>query len=300
VDDVGNRVVDDASSNILSSGEQKAPSADPVHSPSVLAAPELVLSKENIDILTAPLTAVRGKVSRNPHTAAVILAGGMGERFGSAEGKQLFELHGKPILTWSAEAFDVVSDVGLIVIVAPEERMEEYCRKAVDGFPFVTPVVMAQAGTIRQESSLAGISKVPETYEFIAIHDAARPLVTAELIGHTISAVRGNLDADGAVVGYPAIDTLKVVNDKTIIGTPDRSAFWVAQTPQVFRSRMIREAHATALVEGFVGTDDSSLVERINGNVVLVKGPRNNIKITVPEDRISIEAGLAMRLRERM
>jgi 2-C-methyl-D-erythritol 4-phosphate cytidylyltransferase len=154
---------------------------------------------------------------------------------------------------------------------------------------------MAPAGQIRQESSFSGISKIPDTYELIAIHDAARPLVTSELIIHTISAVRGNLSADGAVVGYPAIDTLKVVSDGGIIGTPDRSAFWVAQTPQVFRSEIIREAHATALAEGFVGTDDSSLVERIDGHVVLVKGPRNNIKITVPEDRISIEAGLAMR-----
>jgi 2-C-methyl-D-erythritol 4-phosphate cytidylyltransferase len=280
--------------------DQGVRSVDPVQSPSVLAAPELILNKESLDLLTAPLAAVRGQVSRNPHAAAVILAGGMGERFGRIGGKQLLELHGKPILTWSAEAFDAVADVGLIIIVAPEERMEEYCREAIDGFPFVTPVVMAPSGTIRQESSLSGVSRVPSTYEFIAIHDAARPLVTSGLISHTISAVRGNLDADGAVVGYPAIDTLKIVRDNGIIGTPDRGAFWVAQTPQVFRSEVIREAHAVALAEGFVGTDDSSLVERIDGHVVLVKGPRNNIKITVPEDRIAIEAGLAMRLRERL
>jgi 2-C-methyl-D-erythritol 4-phosphate cytidylyltransferase len=281
-------------------GGQGARMADPVHSPSVLAAPELLLSKEHIDFFTAPLMAVRGQVSSNPHTAAVILAGGMGERFGRVGGKQLLELHGKPILTWSAEAFDAVADVGLIVVVVPEERMDEYCREAIDGFPFVTPVVMAPAGGIRQESSLSGISRVPETYEFIAIHDAARPLVTSELISHAISAVRGNLDADGAVVGYPAIDTLKVVSERGIIGTPDRGAFWVAQTPQVFRGEIIRDAHAVALAEGFVGTDDSSLVERINGNVVLVSGPRNNIKITVPEDRIAVEAGLAMRSWERL
>ncbi|MDR1185622.1 MAG: 2-C-methyl-D-erythritol 4-phosphate cytidylyltransferase, partial [Coriobacteriales bacterium] len=180
----------------------------------------------------------------------MILAGGMGERFGRVGGKQLLELHGKPILTWSAEAFDAVSDVGLIIVVAPETRMEEYCREAIDGFPFVTPIVMAPAGPIRQESSFSGIDRVPDTYELIAIHDAARPLITSELIGHTISAVRGNLEADGAVVGFPAIDTLKVVNDGGIIGTPDRGAFWVAQTPQVFRSEIIREAHATALAEG--------------------------------------------------
>jgi 2-C-methyl-D-erythritol 4-phosphate cytidylyltransferase len=230
----------------------------------------------------------------------VILAGGSGDRFGRRGGKQLLEVQGKPILTWSAEAFDAVADVGIIVIVVPENRMDEYCREAIDAFPFVTPIVMAPAGIVRQESSFSGISKVPDTYEFIAIHDASRPLVTPELISHTISALRGNFDADGAVVGYPAIDTLKIVNNDGIIGTPDRAAFWVAQTPQIFRSAIIREAHATALAEGFVGTDDSSLVERINGNVVLVHGPRNNVKLTTPEDRIAIEAGLAMRLRERL
>jgi 2-C-methyl-D-erythritol 4-phosphate cytidylyltransferase len=273
---------------------------DPIHGPSVLAAPEFLLDKESIDLLTAPVAAIRGKLSHNPHTAAVILAGGTGERFGRIGGKQMLEIQGKPVLTWSAEAFDAVSDVGLIIVVAPKERMDEYCREAIDGFPFVTPVLMAPAGVLRQESSFSGISRVPSTYEFIAIHDAARPLVTSELIGHTLSAVRGNLDADGAVVGYPAIDTLKIVSDEGIIGTPDRSAFWVAQTPQVFRSDVLREAHATALAEGFVGTDDSSLVERVGGRVLLVQGPRNNIKITVPEDRFSIEAGLGMWLQEHV
>lgn len=272
---------------------------DPVQTPSVLVETELMQGKDFIDILTQPAMAVQGQVSKKAHTAAVILAGGIGERFGNRSGKQLIELHGKPILTWSAEAFDAVPEVGLIVVVAPENRMEEYCRVAIDAFPFVTPVIMAPAGAFRQESSFSGISKVPESYEYIAIHDASRPLVTPGLISHTLSAILGNLDADGAVVGYPAIDTLKIVSDEGIIGTPDRSAFWVAQTPQVFRSDVLRRAHATALAEGFVGTDDSSLVERIDGNVLLVHGPRNNIKLTTPEDRLAIEAGLAMRLREQ-
>lgn len=281
-------------------GAGGARSLDPVHSPSVLAAPELVFNKEHMDLLAAPLTAVQGQVSRNPKTAAVILAGGSGERFGHMGGKQLIELQGKPVLTWSAEAFDAVADVGLIVVVAPNERMDEYCRHAIDAFPFVTPVVMAPAGVIRQESSFSGIGFVPDSYEFIAVHDASRPLITPELISHTTSALRGNLDADGAVVGYPAIDTLKIVNEHSIIGTPDRAAFWVAQTPQVFRSPVLRQAHAMALAEGFVGTDDSSLVERMGGNVILVLGPRNNIKITVPEDRLAVEAGLLVRLREQL
>jgi 2-C-methyl-D-erythritol 4-phosphate cytidylyltransferase len=272
---------------------------DPVYGPSVLAAPEFRTPTRNIDHIASSLASLRGQVASKPTTAAVILAGGSGERYGNAGGKQLLEILGKPILTWSAESFDAVPDVGLIVVVAPKGRMEEYCHEAIDAFPFVTPVMMAPAGDLRQESSLNGLGVVPDSYEFVAIHDGARPLVTPELIEHTIAAVQGNVDADGAVVGYPAIDTLKVVNGDSIIGTPDRSSFWTAQTPQVFRTAALKQAHRAALAEGFVGTDDSSLVERIGGKVLLVRGPRDNIKITVPEDRGAVEAGLSLRLRER-
>jgi 2-C-methyl-D-erythritol 4-phosphate cytidylyltransferase len=273
-----------------------AHSSDPVTGPSVLAAPELLVPRESFDELAASLLSLRGCVSSNPHTAAVILAGGSGERFGASGGKQLLPILGKPVLTWSAEAFDAVEDVGLIVVVCPERRMEEYCREAIDAFPFVTPVVMATAGDLRQESSFNGLNQVPERFEFVAIHDGARPLVTPDLIAHTIASVRGSVDADGAVVGYPAIDTLKIVSGSSILGTPDRSSFWTVQTPQVFRREAIIEAHRMALAEGFVGTDDSSLIERIGGKVLLSRGPRDNIKMTVPEDAGLIEAGLNKRL----
>ncbi|MCL2528994.1 MAG: 2-C-methyl-D-erythritol 4-phosphate cytidylyltransferase [Coriobacteriia bacterium] len=273
-------------------------SRDPVSGPSILAQPEFIANKENMDMLEMELLSLKGRVSSHPQTAAVILAGGTGARFHRPGGKQLLEVFGKPILTWSAEAFDAVADVGLIVVVCPEDRMQEYCHEAIDSFPFVTPVVMAPAGEIRQESSLAGLNLVGEEFEFVAIHDGARPLITPALIEHTIAAVKGSVDYDGAVVGYPAIDTLKIVSENNILGTPDRSAFWTAQTPQVFRTAVIKEAHRVALTDGFVGTDDSSLVERIGGKIALVEGPRNNIKITVPEDTTAVEAGLRKRQQE--
>ncbi|NTU88971.1 MAG: 2-C-methyl-D-erythritol 4-phosphate cytidylyltransferase [Actinobacteria bacterium] len=258
------------------------------------------ISSEQLDALAANLTELKGEVSAKPQTAAVILAGGSGERFGYSAGKQLFEVLGRPVVTWSAEAFDAVPDVGLIVIVCPEDQIREFCEKALDPYPFVTPIVMVPAGTIRQESAYNGINAVDEKYEFIAIHDGARPLITPSLIIHATNMIKGNLDADGAVVGHPAIDTLKVVgNDGTVVGTPDRSMFWVAQTPQIFRADIIRKAHSAAMSDGFVGTDDSSLVERLGGKIFLVNGPRDNIKLTVPEDRGPIEAALKVRLRHR-
>ena len=272
---------------------------DPVSGPQVLAAPEFMVLYEHLDELASAVAPLQGQVSKDPKTAAVILAGGAGERFGQAGGKQLVELLGKPLLTWAAEAFDAVADVGLIVIVCPEDRMDEYLKVAIDPYPFVTPIALAPAGELRQESSLSGVMRVPDDYELIAIHDGARPLITPDLIAHAISLLKGDDSLDGAVVGHPAIDTLKVVADGTVIGTPERSAFWIAQTPQVFRSDIIREAHTTALAEGFVGTDDSSLVERVGGIVSFVTGPRDNIKVTVPEDFGPAEAALLTRLQKR-
>lgn len=260
--------------------------------PIAQAAPPTFMPDNSIDAVAGEIPRLQGKVDKKPQTAAVILAGGSGDRFGRAGGKQLARIYDKPVLTWSAEAFDAVGDVGLIVIVCPEDRREEYLREAIDPFPFVTPVVLAPSGSIRQESAFSGLEYVPEEFEYVALHDGARPLVTPELIMHAVSTLKGNLDADGVVVAHRTIDTLKVVEHGVIVGTPDRSVFWNAQTPQVFRAGIYRRAHASALADGFVGTDDSSLIERLGGRVLIVEGPRNNIKLTVPEDYLALAAAL--------
>lgn len=252
----------------------------------------------DFDAIPEELVGLQGKVDKDPKTAAIILAGGSGERFGRKGGKQLAQIAGKPVLTWSAEAFDAVGDVGLIVVVCPEDRHEEYLREAIDPFPFVTPIVVAPSGDIRQESAFSGLEYVPEDFEFVAMHDGARPLITHELIDHTISTLKGNVDADGTVVAYRTIDTLKVVENGVVMGTPDRTVFWNAQTPQVFRAGIYRRAHAAALADGFVGTDDSSLIERLGGRVLIVEGVRNNIKLTVPEDYLMLSLSIRERIRQ--
>ena len=254
------------------------------YSPAVLEEPKLLFNDSDFDALTTSSRGLQGVVGKNPHTAAIILAGGAGERFGNPSGTQLVTIEGKPVLTWSAEAFDAVADIGLIVVVCPAERMEEYQREAIDPFPFVTPIVLAPSGSSRQESAFSGLEYVPEEYEFVVMHDGARPLVSPEFIEHTINMIKGNVDCDGVVVAHPAVDTLKIVENGVIVGTPDRRVFWNAQTPQVFRAGIYRRAHAAALSDGFVGTDDSSLIERLGGHVIVVEGKRDNIKLTVPED----------------
>ena len=258
----------------------------------VPAPPALSPGTIDFDELSRSLVGLEGKLDKKPKTAAIILAGGTGERFGREGGKQLVEIAGRPVLTWSAESFDAVGDVGLIVIVCPEDRHDEYLKRAIDPLPFVTPVIVAPSGPTRQESAFSGLEYVPEEFEYVVMHDGARPLVTPKLIAHSIAIVKGNIDCDGAVVAHPAIDTLKVVEDGVIAGTPDRSVFWNAQTPQVFRSGILRRAHAAALSDGFVGTDDSSLIERLGGRVLVVEGPRDNLKMTVPEDYELLEAAV--------
>ena len=257
---------------------------DPVWVPPVLSSfNSMVESGAGEGASSAPVIHP-GVVDKKAKTAAILLAGGSGERFRRQGGKQLVDIAGRPTLSWSLQALDACPDVGLIVLVGPEDRREEYFEKAVEPFGFVTPIVFAEAGTSRQESAFSGLSAVPDSYEFVVLHDGARPLISAEEILHTINTVKGDLLADGAIVAYRSIDTLKVVEDGMVVGTPDRSVLWNAQTPQVFRTGIYRRAHAAALADGFVGTDDSFLIERLGGRVVVVEGSRSNIKLTVPED----------------
>ena len=277
---------------------ERTGTVDPIFAPTSLHIPEKLFENLDFDALSESMTKLEGTVDKHPKTAAIVLAGGHGERFGREGGKQLVEIAGKPVLTWSAEAFDAVGDIGLIVIVCPEDRQKEYLEHAIDPFPFVTPIVLAPAGSLRQESAFNGLEYVPDDYEFVVLHDGARPLISPELIEHTINTVKGNFDADGAVVAHPSVDTLKVVEDGVIMGTPDRTVFWNAQTPQVFRTNIYRRAQAQALADGFVGTDDSSLIERLGGKVLVVEGKRDNIKLTVPEDFLMLAAAVHTRLAE--
>ncbi len=243
---------------------------------------------------------LRGKVDKKASVAAVIVAGGSGERFGHPGGKQLLPVCGKPLLTWSIQAFDAVGQVGRIVVVAPYSRIEEYRSQAVEPFDIVTPVDFVASGALRQESAMHGVEAVPSSFKFIAMHDGARPIILPETIVHAINVLKGTLDADGVVCGHPAIDTLKVVDGGAVVGTPERAMFFVAQTPQIFHADVLRQAHQAAMEEGFVGTDDSSLVERVGGRVQLVNCPRDNIKLTVPEDLPSVQAFLRQRYGDNL
>lgn len=227
-------------------------------------------------------------------TCAIIAAGGLGQRFGEPGGKQYVELCGLPVIAWTVSAFDKAPSVGHIVVVCPTGRTAE-TQQEVERASLTKPISYIEGGETRQDSCWAGIQAVPEGFTYVAIHDAARPLVTQDAIEHIVQALRDNPALDGAIYAHPATDTLKIVEGGIVVSTPDRKQFWSVQTPQIFPLSSVAQAHKAAREEDFVGTDDASLVERMGGKVLCVASPADNMKLTLPEDRIPLEAILKAR-----
>ncbi|MBN1192635.1 MAG: 2-C-methyl-D-erythritol 4-phosphate cytidylyltransferase [Coriobacteriia bacterium] len=229
--------------------------------------------------------------------AAIIVAGGSGERAGFDGGKQLLMIAGLPLLAHTISAFELCAAVDEIVVVAHPDRADEYRRKAVEAIGAGKVSAVVGGGDTRQESVAAGLGAVSGDADNILVHDGARPLITPDVIGLAVEALAADVSLDGVVVGHPAYDTLKVVDaGRKITGTPDRSLLWVAQTPQVFRAEVLRSAYAAAEASGYTGTDDASIVEHFGGVVAMVQGPTDNMKVTVPEDVIAAEQLLRARL----
>jgi 2-C-methyl-D-erythritol 4-phosphate cytidylyltransferase len=200
-------------------------------------------------------------MTRSPTVWAVVVGGGSGQRFGRP--KQYEYLGDERVIDRSRRiAASVCDDV--VVVVPPADAAAEA------GVP---------GGATRTESVRAGLDAVPSEADIICVHDAARPLATAELYGRVIAAVEAG--ADAAVPGIPVTDTIKVVDaDGVVVATPDRATLVAVQTPQAFRAGVLRAAHAA----GGEGTDDAVLVESIGGRVVVVAGEVDNRKITEPAD----------------
>lgn len=232
------------------------------------------------------------------HVCAVIVAGGAGTRFGNPGGKLLVDVAGRPLMSWSLLAFDAAETVESIVVVCPPDHRDEMCERAIDPLRLSVPVTFAASGKTRQDSTRSGIFAAPAGTTHVAIHDAARPLIEPATIDGAVHMLLGHPDADGVVCGQPAIDTLKVVADGAIEGTPDRSAYWCVQTPQVFSLAKLTHAFELADATGFVGTDDASVVEHAGGRVLCANSPRDNLKVTVPEDLVLVSSLMRYRLQK--
>jgi len=207
--------------------------------------------------------------------AAIVVAAGDGRRFGSP--KQFALLGGRRVLDWSLAAFEEHPRVAEIVLVLPDEALGPRFAAA---FPKIQSVV--RGGARRQDSVLAGFSMLDRhRTDIVLVHDGARPLVSEALIRRVIREAAAH---GAAVPALPVEDTIKEGADGRVVRTVDRAGLFRAQTPQGFAFDVLEEAFRRAAQDGFAGTDDASLVERLGRAVALVPGEPRNIKITTLED----------------
>ena len=237
------------------------------------------------------LRAVAGKTEKKYFTSAVILAAGSSTRM-KGKSKQFIEVGGIPAVARSVMAFDSSTCIDEIIIVAKKDEIELYTDFAKT-YNLKCPVKVVEGGETRQESARLGSDAVSDKAKFIAIHDAARCLITDEMIYKTC---HGAYLHGGAILAIKAVDTVKVGDKNAFIEeTPDRKFTWQAQTPQVFKLNAFRAATYVARDEKFEGTDDASLLEYLRIPVKLIEGSRENIKITEPCDIYFSEAVLKAR-----
>jgi 2-C-methyl-D-erythritol 4-phosphate cytidylyltransferase len=214
--------------------------------------------------------------------SALVVAAGSGSRFGGGTPKQYRLLAGVPLIVRTLRILDACAAIDRMVLVVPAEDLSRLAASLLPGARVVKPVLLAAGGASRQESVGNGLEHVADDVSLVAIHDAVRPLVSGACIAACVEEARRS---GACTAALPAWDTLKRVEpDGSIRDTLPRDRVWLAQTPQVFRTDLIREAHAAARSSGWTGTDDAELVERIGARVRVVPGSRMNFKITTPDD----------------
>ena len=212
--------------------------------------------------------------------AVIIPAGGIGRRMGVRTPKQFLRLGGSTILALTVGHFARHPAVSDVVIAAPAAHLAR-TRRALSAVRGGARVHVVTGGTERQESVWLGMQAAPADVALIVVHDAVRPCITRPLIDRVTDAARRS---GGAICALPIGETVKRVRDDVVEVTVDRSTLWAVQTPQAFRAALLREAHEKARRDGFLGTDESMLVERLGHPVTVVRGLPQNVKITTPDD----------------
>ena len=216
----------------------------------------------------------------------VIVAGGRGARTAGAELKQFRWVAGKPMLLHSVQTFQERDDVAMVVVVLPFEHVG-------DPPPWLFQcdterLLLSVGGRERSDSVRNGLEDLDDQVAIVAVHDAARPLVTLKVIDSVIAEAR---KGHGAAPGLPVVDTLKRIDESsTIRETIDRTGLVRIQTPQAFPKAMIERAHREASAAGLSATDDAALCERLGMPVVIVPGSERAMKITTEEDFARAEA----------
>ena len=213
----------------------------------------------------------------------IVAAAGVGKRMGLSYPKQFLEHNGKPLFINVLEIGEKSKLISDIVIVTGKELIKEV-KYMCEKFKITKVKEITEGGKERQDSIYNAL-KFCDKNSIIAVQDGVRPFFKEKYLEDAFNELKNNPHIDGVVVGVPVKDTIKVVNEAgIIISTPVRRALVAAQTPQVFRGKILIEAYEKAKEENFLGTDDSSLVEKYGGKVKISLGDYGNIKITTIED----------------
>lgn len=230
----------------------------------------------------------------------LIPAAGQGRRMGGARNKQYLELRGKPILARTLALFEQHPLIEHIYPILPEDEIAYCQQQIIDRYAFSKVRRLIAGGAERQDSVRNGLQALIEdglaqAERIVLIHDGARPLFNPQLLPELIRLIA---EQGACIVGVPAKDTIKEVDNGLISNTPDRHRLWQAQTPQGFRFQRLAAAFARADAEQFTGTDDASLLERSGQPVSILRGDYRNIKVTTPEDLLVAAAFLDMQQEE--
>lgn len=222
-----------------------------------------------------------GAAVKGGSVSLVLLAGGVGKRMGAAIPKQYLELQGQPVATYSLQMFAGMPQVGEVVVVCEPEWRDVF-ERCYARLPRKLPLKFAAPGAERQDSVLSGFQQIDAAAELVAIHDSARPLVTAQ---DALQCFADALEVGAAVLGVPVKPTIKEVDgDRMVVKTLQRAALWEVQTPQVIRPPVLREGFALVAAQGLEVTDDVSIVEALGRPVRITPGSYTNIKVTTPDD----------------
>jgi 2-C-methyl-D-erythritol 4-phosphate cytidylyltransferase len=222
---------------------------------------------------------------------AIIVAGGSSQRMGFD--KLLAPLAGRPVVAHSIAAFEQTESVTGIIVVGRAERLAEYEQVAEShGFRKITAVI--PGGARRQDSVSCGLEQLEVATQFVAVHDAARPLVRPELIERIFELARTH---GGAASAAPVTDTLKRADaDHVVTGSVERVHLFAVQTPQIFRRDLLEKACRAVADAGLDVTDEISAVEQAGGKIVLLPNEEPNLKITYPADLPLAEFVLRQRM----